>query len=237
MENIYKLIDSVTPYDKNKTQNKKDKLVDCKGINRRKVSPMPSRPLYNNKSLEKNDPQNIRYTRQFLDNKVDASFSKISKSPVKISSRKYNSPIKTGPFETKHLSSFAHVYISGGLPIKFTQGHVNLKLIWDIEPEFLNYDPVLFICFEGLLELAHPYAFLARQTCYDMLKAKNAANKILPMLGRLIKPLRNALSSNSEEIFRHSLNIAIMISHLVKDNLNDYLHFLVHPINKWSKNM
>ena len=68
--------------------------------------------------------------------------------------------------------------MSGGLPIKLVHGNVNLKIKWDIEPEDLNYNPLILICFEGLVELTHPYHFLAKQSCIDLLKASNSRNKI-----------------------------------------------------------
>ena len=69
-----------------------------------------------------------------------------------------------------------------------------MKLNWSIPPENLDYDPTLIICFEGLLEVKHPYNFLAKQCVREMLFAKGASEKILQILPKLIDPLKVALN-------------------------------------------
>ena len=114
---------------------------------------------------------------------------------------------------------------------------MKLKLKWDIQPENLDYDPTLIICFEGLLETKHPYNFAGKQCVRELLTAKGAADKVLPVLPRLISPLRNALASNKDEVFTEAMNVTEQLSLLVKDKLNPYLHFFLQMINKRSFNL
>ena len=112
-----------------------------------------------------------------------------------------------------------------------------MKLKWDIPPENLDYDPTLIICFDGLMETKHPYNFAGKQCVRELLTAKGAAEKLLPILSRLISPLRNALASNNPEIFVEAMNVTEMLSMLVKEQLNPYLHFFLQMINKRSFNI
>lgn len=133
--------------------------------------------------------------------------------------------------------NFGYSYLAGGVPVKMTHGHVNLKLIWDIPREDLNYDPLLIVCFDGLKELAHPYKFIAYQSCLELLEASNARNKVVPLLPKLIKFLREALNSNYESVCLRAVEVTRLLSNLVQENLNAYLKYFIQPINKLSYNL
>ena len=60
---------------------------------------------------------------------------------------------------------------------------------------------------------------------------------MLPILSKLIQPLKDALICNEEDIFLEAMNVAEMLSDLVKENLNQYLHFFLQSINKRSFNL
>jgi len=118
-----------------------------------------------------------------------------------------------------------------------SHGNVNLKLTWEIQPEDLNYDPLLLICFEGLVEQAHPYKFLAYQCSIDLLSASNSSNKIIPLLPKLIRSLRGALNSKYESICLKAVEVTKILSSKVKEKLNPYVKFFIQPINKLSYDM
>ena len=48
-------------------------------------------------------------------------------------------------------------------------------------------------CFEGLLETEHPYSFVSNQALKELLEAPGASEKVIPIIGKLIMPLRMAL--------------------------------------------
>lgn len=47
--------------------------------------------------------------------------------------------------------------------------------------------------FQGLRETKHPYMFVAREGFREMLEVDDAASRTLPILSKLIVPLRAAL--------------------------------------------
>ena len=181
------------------------------------------------------------YGRNNLDNSVIYDLhnaywdvTKANRPTAKLRNIKTEDPFAVG---NKHKTNFGYVYSAGGIPCRIEHGNVNMKLNWSIPPENLDYDPTLIICFEGLLEVKHPYNFLAKQCVREMLFAKGASEKILQILPKLIDPLKVALNCNREEIFLEAMNIAEQLSELVKENLNQYLHLFLQSINRRSFNL
>jgi hypothetical protein len=82
-----------------------------------------------------------------------------------------------------------------------------MRLHWDTSPSQLSYDPLLVTLFEGLLETEHPFVFVARQGCKELLTADGAADKSIPLIPRLVMPLRSALMSPDSGIFNSALEI------------------------------
>lgn len=62
----------------------------------------------------------------------------------------------------------------------------------------LPYDPLIVSCFEGLVEEKHPYSFIAYNCLKDMILDENSTNKLIPLLSKIIWPLRAALSHKNE---------------------------------------
>ncbi len=88
------------------------------------------------------------------------------------------------------------------------------------------------MCFEGLLETDHPYNFAAPQCIKEMLVANKAYEKVVLILSKISNPLRMAFLSPDSRIFLDSLDITRLLSELVKESLNPYLHFFLQQINK-----
>ena len=153
---------------------------------------------------------------------------------AKLRKIKLGNPFAVG---TKHKTNFGHVYSAGGIPCRIEHGNVNMKLVWSIPPESLEYDPTLIICFEGLLETLHPYSFAAKQCVRELLSAKGAQEKVIPILGRLIPHLKNALVCDNPDTFLEAMNVVEMLSDLVGELMNPYLHFFLQSINKRSFNL
>ena len=80
-----------------------------------------------------------------------------------------------------------------------------MRLQWDTPPSEISYDPLLISCFEGLQETEHPFVFVARQAVRDLLAAEAAPDKTVPLVPRLVLPLRMALTSSNVEVFKAGL--------------------------------
>lgn len=129
-------------------------------------------------------------------------------------------------------SSFAAIYSNGGVPCRLVHGSVKHKIQWDAPPENLSFDPVLVTLAEGLRETRHPYTFLACQGFQEMLDVPDAALKTIPILPKLVPPLRLALSSQHSEIFFNTLDALVLLSNVVGSELNPYLKGLMAMISR-----
>jgi Parkin co-regulated protein. len=69
----------------------------------------------------------------------------------------------------------------------------------------LSFDPLLITCFEGLVETLHPYNFIAKEAIKEMLTSPGASEKVIPILPRLIAPLRTALGHADVTVFENAL--------------------------------
>ena len=199
--------------------------------------------FHNKNSSQIINPNQIKYFSYFRKNPFDdgsydlqkASWdtSKKNKPTAKLRNVKLGNPFKAA---NKHKTNFGFVYAAGGIPCRIEHGGVNLKLIWNIPIEQLDYDPLLITCFEGLLETEHPYNFVGKQCIRELLRADGAKEKVEPILGKLIVPLKEAIKSDIPEIFCEAMNDLEILSNMVKDKLNKYVHFFLQNINKKSFN-
>ena len=200
--------------------------------------------FHNKNSSEILNPNKIKYFSYFRQNPFDDNSFDLNKASWDVS--KKNKPtaklrsIKLGnPFipSNKHKTNFGFVYSAGGIPCRIEHGGVNLKLVWTIPIEQLDYDPILITCFEGLLETEHPYNFVGKQCIRELLGAEGAKEKVEPILEKLIVPLKNAIKCDVPEIFCEAMNDLEILSNMVKEKLNPYLHFFLQNINKKSFNI
>ena len=102
-------------------------------------------------------------------------------------------------------------YDRGDLPIVIDFLGAHRKIAWKVEVDLLDYHHYLPIFFHGLRETQEPYKFLADQGLYSLIT--QGKDKILPVLPQLIIPLKEALSTKSEEIVVKTLR---HLQHLVK---------------------
>lgn len=166
--------------------------------------------------------------------KANWDVSKENKPTAKLRSIKLGNPFKVG---SKHKTNFGCVYSAGGIPCRIEHGGVGMKLVWSIPPEALDYDPILITCFEGLLETVYPYSFVGKECIRELLSAKGASEKVVPILSKLIIPLKEALRCDDPEVYCEAMNVLEMLSNLVGENLDKYLHFFLQNINKRSFNL
>jgi hypothetical protein len=124
------------------------------------------------------------------------------------------------------------VYGAGGIPCRIQHGTYKMRLQWDTPPSELSYDPLLITCFEGLLETEHPFSFVAREAAKELLQAENAAEKTVPLVARLVMPLRLAFMNKEKKIFEAALESLKLLSELIGPHLNSHLHLILQQINK-----
>src|SRR5574343_1548229 len=105
------------------------------------------------------------------------------------------------------IRNLGYVYSAGGIPCRINHGSVNMRLHWDTNHSQLSYDPLLVTLFEGLIETEQPFMFVARQGCKELLTADGAADKTIPLIPRLVMPLRTALMNSNSGIFNSALEI------------------------------
>ena len=199
--------------------------------------------FHNKNSSEILNPNKIKYYSYFRKNpfeddsydllKASWDVSKKNKPTEKLRSVKLGNPFIPS---NKHKTNFGFVYSAGGIPCRIEHGGVNLKLNWSIPIEKLDYDPILITCFEGLLETEHPYNFFGKQCIRELLAAEGAKEKVEPILSKLIGPLKDAIKCDNPEIFGEAMNDLQILSNMVKDKLNKYVHFFLQNLNKKSFN-
>lgn len=134
-------------------------------------------------------------------------------------------PKTVDPFKDykKPKSAFESVYVSGGLPCRLVHGSVKHKLQWDTNPEELWFDPLLVTLAEGLKEYKHPYQFVAQQGFKELLEVEDADVKTLPVLGRIVTPLRTALASKTQSVYEGALTALTQLSSAVGPHLCPHL--------------
>lgn len=144
-------------------------------------------------------------------------------------------PKTIDPFkETKNKSPFASFYSNGGIPCRLVHGSVKHKLAWNQSPEELPFDPLLVFMAEGLRETVHPHNFVAKMGFKELLETTEATEKTLPLLPRLIPPLRAALSHSDQAVFSVGLEALGQLSNTVGPALNTHLKVLLPPLAKQS---
>jgi hypothetical protein len=194
----------------NSLKSNKNTNINKNVINNFKVSNT------SNKNQNQNAIKGFGVINKNINNPKKTEYDKPS---LKYSHIKSSDPFAVGK---KHKTNFGYVYSAGGIPCRIEHGSVRLKLKWDIEPDSkyillileLDYDPILLVCFEGLLETDHPYNFASRQCIKEMLKAPGAYDKVVPIISKIINPLRMALSTNNE-----TYSDTLEITQMVKINL------------------
>jgi len=141
------------------------------------------------------------------------------------------------PFkETKNPSVFASVYSSGSIPCRLVHGSVKHSLSWSQPIETVNFDPTLVLLAEGIRETVHPYSFVARVGFQQLLQVYNARQLVLPVLNKLIPPLRTALSATDDSVFLAGLAATVQLSAVAGPALNPHLKVLLTSVSRHMMN-
>jgi len=160
----------------------------------------------------------------------------------------YRKKFPNGVFDLHHIfeanplpaTEFRRFYERGDIPICVRHG-ANPTVEWKVEPERLDYGHYLPIFFDGLLEKAKPYNFLAYQGVQDMLHA--ARNKepsvLLPIVPQLIVPIKRALNTKDTEIVCRCINtiqLLVKSDERVGDALVPYYRQILPVFNLFRSN-
>jgi hypothetical protein len=128
--------------------------------------------------------------------------------------------------------NFGRVYDAGEVPCRIQHSTSKMYLKWDVPLEELDYDPLLILAAEGIRETTHPYVVVARTAFQEMCQAEGASEKIQPLVGKLITPIRMALTSTEPGVFEYSLDAIQLLVTVVGDAISEHLNVLLIPINK-----
>ena len=99
-----------------------------------------------------------------------------------------------------------------------------------------SYDPVLINCFEGLCETQHPLQFIAAQGCIELMQAKGAAHKTVPVLGKLMMPLRMGLMSRDLKVNENAIEAVRVLAECCGTELIQHLGIFLAQLNSKIQN-
>lgn len=111
-------------------------------------------------------------------------------------------------------------------------GSVAHHLDWETDVTALNYDPVVVIFAQGLVETRHPYHFVARQGLKDLLTAAGAGEKTTPLVSKMIAPIRSTLVSSDPEVYQAGIAALCALSNAVGAALNPHVKMLLGQLAK-----
>lgn len=134
--------------------------------------------------------------------------------------------------KTKYNTNFPIHYINNIIPCHIYHNAASFKLIWYLPFSEIDYNSVLSACFEGIVEEAHPYKFIARQACKELLKAENSHNKILPIISKLYDYIRIALLDDNDETFSDALDICLLLVFYAGRQGFPYTKLILTPLRR-----
>jgi len=115
-------------------------------------------------------------------------------------------------------SMFPQRYQRGELPCSIEHGVKGWYLSWVCPLEALDYDYYLPIFFDGLQCKGNPIEFLAVQGVEDLLyAARGNAEKVIPCIYGIVRPLRNALSKFDTEVLLNTLKAIQQLMQCAKE--------------------
>lgn len=133
---------------------------------------------------------------------------------------------------TKFKTSFPIHYNQSLIPCHVFHRSSSFELVWDKPFKNIDYSKVLTACFEGIIETAHPYKFIARQASKELLMAENSDIKIIPILSILYDYIRIALLDEDDETFFDACDICLLLVMYGGIEGYPYMKLLFGPFQK-----
>ena len=197
--------------------------------------------IYSTDALNYNFPQNKKESEYSTDRKIIIKHNILKQNQFKNydafsrkPSEKYKNVKTANPFSSKnkHKTKFSQVYDNNGIPCHLKHSGVKMALQWEKNFDEIDYNQIIPLVFEGIIETKHPYCFIARQACKELMSAPNAKEKILPLLSKIFVSLRISISNNDIDVFLDSLDICQQLVELEQENCTKYLNLILQPLNK-----
>ena len=136
------------------------------------------------------------------------------------------------PKKTRYMTNFPIHYINNIIPCFIYHKTSSFKLKWYKDFNSIDYDSVLSVCFEGIIETAHPFKFIARQACKELLMAENSHKKILGIIPKLFDYMRIALLDENDETFNDAVDICyLLVLYSGREGFN-YCRIIFSPLRK-----
>ncbi|EUB58365.1 Parkin coregulated gene protein [Echinococcus granulosus] len=99
----------------------------------------------------------------------------------------------------KNKTLFKLCYDRGDIPAVISYDEKGTKILsWKVDADKLDYHQILPIFFDGLREEKYPYNFVVTKGLQFLLS--NGRDKVLPVIPRLIMPIKKALSTHNRRI-------------------------------------
>lgn len=155
------------------------------------------------------DPKDFLLRNSGFGGSASTAYRARSASPVaQFSTRLGVKPVppKADPFaprENPANTTMRRLYERGDLPCRIEHG-LRRTLVWRVPEETLDLKYYLPIFFDGIREEEEPYCTIAEQGVDDLLRI-GGEDRVLPILPRLIVPIRNALNTRRRKVVIRTL--------------------------------
>lgn len=95
----------------------------------------------------------------------------------------------------------------------------------------MPFDPILVTLAEGLKETIHPFSFVSRQGFIELISVSGAAQKVYPILPKLVVPIKGALVSDNDSVFEGALEALVYLSEASGPALNQHLKIFLSIVS------
>ncbi|KAF4657387.1 hypothetical protein FOL47_008464 [Perkinsus chesapeaki] len=134
------------------------------------------------------------------------------------------------------VTAFQAYYSRAGLPFRIKHG-TRKSIRWEMPPDTIDYSVVLPVFVDGLREVSQPYDFMAYEGALELVR-RGGDDRVLPVIPKLILPLKRALNSKDPRVMRkalHLLQVLVRSGELIGEALVPYYRQLLPIFNVFKK--
>ena len=81
------------------------------------------------------------------------------------------------------------------------------------------------------METEHPYNFVASQGARELLEAEGASDKTIPIVQKLILPLRAALTSRDAKTWNNAMDLLKLMCEVTGEHIVPHAHLILASLN------
>ena len=81
------------------------------------------------------------------------------------------------------------------------------------------------------METEHPYNFVASQGARELLEAEGASDKTIPIVQKLILPLRAALTSRDVKTWNNAMDLLKLMCEVTGEHIVPHAHLILASLN------